>query len=370
MRRLIRSHHSWALAAVCLCVFVPSVLAQDCPEFVGSIEIITPGHPWAVAVSDGYAYVAAGSDGLRVIDVRVPSVPVQVGSLDTPGDARGLAVSGRHVFVADGSSFSLRVIDVSIPSAPVEVGFIDTEEEPEGIAVAGDYAYMVAWEGSIPVLGLHVIDVSSPSAPFQVGVLGWVGAARGIVVSGDYAYVAGVWWNGGGFGLNVIDISTVFSPFERGFCGVAGAWEVSASNGYAYVVPSDWGAWPDEYNLTVIDVDNPELPTQVGFHEFGPLWRPMHVAISQAYAYVPVWEYSQAVSSLRVIDASTPSAPVEIGFADTTGYPSGIAVSAGHVFAVFGEAASMHMDVFRDCASLFIDGFESGDTSSWSTVVP
>ena len=361
-----------ALLGIGVGVLATPALAQDCPAFVGSVEIETGVvYPrGAVAVSDGYAYVAANSAGLRVIDVRMPSTPIEVGSLDTPGDAMNLAVSGSHVFVADGSSFSTRVIDVSIPSAPVEVGVIDTGYlEPEGVAVAGDYAYVVAWEGSIPGLGLHVIDVSSPSAPFQVGVLNWVGAARGIVVSGGYVYVAGVWWNGGGFGLNVIDVSTGFSPFERGFCEVAGAWEVSASNGYAYVVPSDWGAWPDEYNLTVIDVDNPELPTQVGFHEFGPLWRPTHVAISQDYAYVPVWEYSQAVSSLRVIDVSTPSAPVEIGFADTDGYPSGIAASGGYVYAVFADAIGIHMDIFRECGT-FSDGFESGDTSAWSATVP
>ena len=77
-------------------------------------------------VSDGYAYVAAGSGGLRVIDVRVPAAPLEVGSLDTPGFAVDLAVSGCHAFVADASNHSVRVIDVSMPSAPDEVGFHDT----------------------------------------------------------------------------------------------------------------------------------------------------------------------------------------------------------------------------------------------------
>ena len=40
-----------------------------------------------VAVSGGYAYVADGIDGLRVIDVSTPSAPVEVGVLDTSGIA-------------------------------------------------------------------------------------------------------------------------------------------------------------------------------------------------------------------------------------------------------------------------------------------
>jgi len=90
--------------AIVIFALSPPAVAQECPEFVGSVDIDRPGVPWAIAVSNGYAYVAAGTDGLRVIDVRLPSAPVEVGSLDTPGDARNLAVSGNQVFVADGNS--------------------------------------------------------------------------------------------------------------------------------------------------------------------------------------------------------------------------------------------------------------------------
>ena len=41
----------------------------------------TPGYAEGVAVAGGYAYVAAGWDGFRVIDVSTPSAPVEVGFL-------------------------------------------------------------------------------------------------------------------------------------------------------------------------------------------------------------------------------------------------------------------------------------------------
>jgi hypothetical protein len=66
-----------------------------------------------------------------------------------------------------------------------------------------------------------------------------------------------------------------------------------------------------------------------------------------------------------VIDVSTPSAPVEVGFADMPSSARGVAVVGGYVYV----AADYALAVFRKCP-LFSDGFESGDTSAWSTTVP
>ena len=70
--------------------------------------------------------------------------PEVLGSVDTPGNARGVAVAGGYAYVADGLQ-GLRVIDVSTPSAPVEVGFVDTSGAAYGVAVAGGYAYVADW---------------------------------------------------------------------------------------------------------------------------------------------------------------------------------------------------------------------------------
>jgi hypothetical protein len=54
--------------------------------------------------------VAYGGSGLVVVDVSDPSAPIEVGSTDTPGDARNLALSGGMVVVADGDA-GLAVFD-------------------------------------------------------------------------------------------------------------------------------------------------------------------------------------------------------------------------------------------------------------------
>jgi hypothetical protein len=62
---------------------------------------------------------------LAVVDVSDPSAPKPVGSYDTPGVARAVAVEGQYAFVADDRR-GLHVLDISDPTAPKPVGFYDS----------------------------------------------------------------------------------------------------------------------------------------------------------------------------------------------------------------------------------------------------
>jgi hypothetical protein len=55
-----------------------------------------------------------------------------------------------------------------------------------------------------------------------------------------------------------------------------------------------------------------------------------------------------------------------VGFYDSLGERLGVAVSDGYVFLTT-DADGLY--VFRGCG-VFVDGFESGDTSAWSMTVP
>jgi hypothetical protein len=48
--------------------------------------------------------VADGKSGLRVVDISNPLSPKGVGSFDTPGFAKGVAVSENYIYVADQGS--------------------------------------------------------------------------------------------------------------------------------------------------------------------------------------------------------------------------------------------------------------------------
>jgi hypothetical protein len=161
---------------------VVDVTDRRAPRIVGAFD--TPGNANDVKVVGTRAYVADGSAGLRIIDITDPTRPQLLGSLDTPGNAVDVAVAGDRVFLADGAS-GLRIIDVSNPTAPQGLGAVATSGPVKGVAVAGNLA--VVANGSA---GIQVIDVTDPTRPTVLGSRSTGGDARDVVLSGNFAFVA------------------------------------------------------------------------------------------------------------------------------------------------------------------------------------
>ena len=76
-----------------------------------------------------------------MINVANPARPVEVGVYDTPGDASGVTVAGGYAYVANGES-GLRIINVAGLAPPVEVGAYAPPGDVRDVAVAGNYAYV------------------------------------------------------------------------------------------------------------------------------------------------------------------------------------------------------------------------------------
>jgi hypothetical protein len=144
-----------------------------------------------VAVAGSYAYVAASSGHLRVINVADAMNPVEVGSFDLGVDGWGLAVDGSRVYVADGHA-GLRIFDASDPTDPVEIGSYDTPGDARSVVVQSGIAYVADGRS-----GLHVIDVSEPTRPMEIISYPLIGAAEDVALHGDEVVVAareaGLW---------------------------------------------------------------------------------------------------------------------------------------------------------------------------------
>jgi hypothetical protein len=134
------------------------------PRQAGSVD--TPPAR-GVAASGGYAFVL-GADGagadLVVLNVSTPSTPVEVGIFSFGSEYTfpiDVATSGGSAYVVfdwqneTSSGSGLRVIDVRTPSAPVEVGFFDTShwghyvDERTGVVVADGYVYFAARDAGL-----------------------------------------------------------------------------------------------------------------------------------------------------------------------------------------------------------------------------
>jgi hypothetical protein len=146
-----------------------------------------------ITIEGGYAFVAAGTRGVTIVDVSDPKVPVPVGRLATR-NARHVVVRGDYAYVADGEA-GLRVLDVSNPHAPEIIGSCKTSDAL-AVALFGSYAFVA--DGA---RGLKVIDVSNARNLPRVAVLETTNA-RDVVVSGNHLFLA----DGAG-GLKIISLA-------------------------------------------------------------------------------------------------------------------------------------------------------------------
>jgi len=236
---------------LCILTAAGSGIAQDSSgvRMVGRTYNDWDG-AWGVALDHGYAYVAAGESGLRIVEVADPGNLREVGFYDTPGWAEGIAVAGDFAFVG-GHDAGLRVVDISDPANPSETGFYDTPGLALGVAVAGDYAFVADADA-----GLRVVNISDPINPREAGFYDTPGSARGVAVAGDYAFVADYLP-----ALRVVNISDPANPREAGFYDMPGyARGVAVAGDYAFVADADAG-------LRVVNISNPTNPREAGFYD-------------------------------------------------------------------------------------------------------
>lgn len=131
----------------------------------GSLKI--PGSALGVAVKDTVVFVAAGTNGLVVVDATDPYKPRQVGHFHTEGRALGVTLNDRYALVAcDGAG--IEVIDVSAPDDPYRVGWLDTRGEANSLQVVDHFVYVADGTGGLTVLNLQP---SSSARPVQLQML-------------------------------------------------------------------------------------------------------------------------------------------------------------------------------------------------------
>jgi hypothetical protein len=215
---------------------------------VGSVD--TPGDALGVAVSGNHAYVADNASGLQVIDITNPAHPQIVGSVGTFDSAVEVAVSGSYAYVAAVGYFL--VIDITDPAHPQVVGSAPTPMGASSVVIAGTCAFVSTGERCV-----KVIDITNPAQPQEVGgrfTLGWTG---GVSVAGAHAYVTA-----GRAGIEILDITNPASPRFVGSVNTPGdAYGVVVSGGYAYVADAFSGL-----QILPVQCEEPQAVYLLRFH--------------------------------------------------------------------------------------------------------
>ena len=245
---------------------------------------------------DGTAiYVATQSSGLQIIDRSDPIALSVIGTLDTLGQATGIAVStdGTKAYVVDKSP-GLKVVDITIPGAPLIVGSVALTESANAITLSADAknAYIANAEA-----GLTVVDLTDPTAPFVTGSADTPGSANGIARSSDdmKAYVADNY-----SGLQIIDISDPAALSAIGALdtsGTANALLLSADDSVGYVADGYSG-------LQIIDIGDPAAPLLLASLNTPGNANDIALSSDGKIAYLADGYYG-----LQLIDVSDPTTP-------------------------------------------------------------
>ncbi len=280
---------------------------------IQAVDVSNPAQPterarsrWfgELAVAGNHAYIAAGWNGLRVLDVSGLALPARSGAYNLPpGDARHVTVAGSHAYVADADG-GLKVVEVSNPAAPTALGRLDTAGRALGVAVAGQFGY-VADAGN----GLVIADLSDPGNPQPLGSLAYQEVSgmydlRAIAVHSNTAYLAAGW-----SGFYLVDVSNPITPTEMSlyympntsfFNDVTVSVDTLPGRTHAYLVAAG-----NTQGLRILDVTHPLSITETGFYD---AWPAYDVSLGNARAYV-----AAGPNGLRIMDVTHPISPTELG---------------------------------------------------------
>jgi hypothetical protein len=332
-------------------------LPQSALERITSLA--TPGSAAEVKVLGDYAYIAARTGGLVVVDISDIRVPSITATRPTT-NALDIELYDGCAYVSDGTG-GLKVFDISNPAAPVQIGSTTSGEigNATRIAVAGGpndtnpyaRAYVVDSSGGSV---LRVYDIATPASPTLLST---------------YAEP----------GYNFRDVTAAYFPLGSYWTFVyASAIKTGDPNMGSGIVFESYTDPSDDHQSIVSWRDyvypNPDQPSN---H-----WRPFHLALSGSQLYATsdlgastglmftkllvlnrypsslslageatdivgmpsglaaggTRAYASNSTGLQVYDVSTPAAPVALDYWDMPGVSEGVTLDAtgGHAFVVSG----------------------------------
>lgn len=256
-----------------------------------------------VFVQGNYAYVGQ-STRLGILDISNPISPTLIGQTDLlTYTIRNIYVLGDYAYVAAGSG-GLRVVDVSTPPNPDEIGFYKPLSDVYLVEATDDYAY-IAWDDG----ELEIVNIPDPANPTPVGST-WIDVGiADMKVDGDYVYLSTTVSSNKIGALSIVNVSTPTNPIGVSHTSMQGPQGVDVAGDYAYVAFSEpYIAFPDDWSggLQVMDVSDPAAPDTVG--SYGRYWAAYDTVVVSDSVYV-VGDYG-----LRMLDVSDPTNPVVASF--------------------------------------------------------
>ncbi len=252
----------WVSADITERLEVSGNLALICAESNGFVVVNAddPYNPYesgrlgninaiGVAAQAQYAYVADSLDGLHVIDISNPNIPLEVGNLAYSSFPIDVAATGNYVVLIEFGG-DLHVIDITNPLVPVEVGTLDWNKPSLSIEIHGSYAYVLNYDF------LDIVDLGNPTNPTVINSYPIADGGISVALRDRFAYI------GGYLDFRILDISDPLAIQEVGILNM-GDWvnDVWLRDDFAYISTNT--------GVSMIDISDNSHPVETGYHQTG-----------------------------------------------------------------------------------------------------
>jgi len=318
-------------------VDVFSLANPTVPQPVGHVAM--NGHASRLAHSGSLLSVLR-RDGLAIVDISNPTVPMLRGEVDFPYNyPTGVAMNDKYCYVARGDQGGMQVIDISDPEYPIPVpgGLFETSDRAMDVAVDGTYVYLAG--GPLDWMGpgrLRVIDVANPGAPVEVASLAVGAVGMQLLLHENLLFVSDDSQH-----LHAIDITDPTSPAVIGTADPGGSWGMCLHGDYLV------GCY--QYGVNIFDVSNPVTPLPTV--STNTLRTPGPIALSGQFACI------SGEHGLHIVDLAQPDHPV-VGHLDQLPWANAVATQGD--WALVGSQGTLHVIDIHDPTSPVAVGSLSG----------
>ncbi len=256
------------------------------PTDPAPVSTLDLAEAWHVLARGQYAYVTGGywEGWLKVVDLADPFHPNVVGSTDLMGIRMAIERSSVYVTIRN---WGLAEVDVSRPTDPTIVRWSQLPGSPEDVTMGRGIAYVTLGSN-----GLVIVDTRQYSWPV-IGALDTPGSAGAIALSGSYAYIADY-----SAGVQVVDVSTPSDPQIVANVPCGNTWDLAVSGHYLYVAGLE---------IFVIDISVPTAPQIVSTCDVSPAGYPW-IDVRGPIAY------SCVAGGVEILDVSDPKQLRILGF--------------------------------------------------------
>lgn len=276
-----------------------------------------------VAYQGNIAYVAAGADGLVVLDVSNPANPILLDqtSYGTTPFYTTVDVDGDTAYITNrgNAGSGLTSFNVTDPTNVAQLGS-NYFSDPYDLAVSGNTLFLA--DGT---LGVYLMNITDPNAMVTIDSSGTMDNATAVAVQGHFAYFAGngsTFGNYGTFAYNLNDLSSILLA---NFIGHINPEDIVVAGDFAAVANR-------EYGVNFVDISDPWDIDNMGFMSY-PSADLTSVEIFGNYIFA-----GDRGVGIHLIDANNPNQLIELSNY-TTGNPDvrSLTVGGDYLYAACGN---------------------------------